>query len=84
MLCCGQLPKFIYTYINEQSVTFGWGRGRKTIADVNKSVVKHYGSHSTVMFIVSWCILMKAFEKSGMISVVLQLLIVLKIIFHVK
>lgn len=42
------------------------GRGRKKIADVNKSVVKPYGSHSTGMFIVSWCILMKAFEKSGM------------------
>jgi len=33
---------------------------------MNKSVVRPCGSCSVVMLIVSWCRLMKAFEKSGM------------------
>lgn len=63
MLCCGQLPKV--SYIHKQSITLGRGRGRNKIAGMNKSVVRPCGSCSMVMLIVSWCRLLKAFEKSS-------------------
>jgi hypothetical protein len=58
---------FTFTCILMSKVLPLGGAGEEEeIADVNKSVVKPYGLHSTVMLIVSWCILMKVFEKSGM------------------
>lgn len=53
------------TIFTSKVLLWGRSRGIKKIGDMNKSVVRPCGSCSVVMLIVSWCRLMKAFEKSG-------------------